>query len=258
MLDSNVLAEAFLHVFYSKEWNVKSLSLDALSVEESYQIQDLVCEKRVAGGERVVGYKVGCTSHAIRSQFRLTEPISGRLFAPHVQAEGLPIDWRGYANCAIEPEMVFFTGCDLFGTDFSDRELIDAINYVSPGIELHHYHFWHQPPSLQELICSGGIHAGLIVGNSKIAAQALNFKDEVFSVYQNQELIASAPASEIMGGPLESLRWLVNSLTSRGEGLKRGSIVIPGSPTKLIEINRDSEVQVVIESVGQVSATFTA
>lgn len=256
MFDSTVLADAFFHAFYSNTWRIEDSSIDGLSVLESYQIQNLVCEKRIELGESVVGYKVGCTSHAIRSQFGITEPISGRLFAPHVRGEGVPIDWRAYANCAIEPEMVFTMGCDLFGKDFSDQELIKAIDYVSPGIELHNYKFWHQPPSLQELICSGGIHAGLIVGNRKVSPDALNFKYETFSVYQDKKLITSAPASEIMGGPLESLRWLVNSLSSSGEGLRRGSMVIPGSPTELIAINHDSDIQVVIENLGQVSATF--
>jgi 2-keto-4-pentenoate hydratase len=256
VFDSTALADAFFHAFYSNTWRIEDSSVDGLSVLESYQIQNLVCEKRIELGESVVGYKVGCTSHAIRSQFGISEPISGRLFAPHVQGEGMPIDRMAYANCAIEPEMVFTMGCDLFGSDFSDQELIEAIDHVSPGIELHNYRFWHQPPSLQELICSGGIHAGLIVGNRKVSADALNFKHEAFSVYQDKKLITSAPASEIMGGPLESLRWLVNSLSSSGEGLKSGSMVIPGSPTELIEINHDSEIQVVIENLGQVSATF--
>ena len=258
MSDSTELAEAFFEAFYAKKWSIKGTSVDSLSVLESYQIQDLVCQKRIEAGERVVGYKVGCTSHAIRSQFGITEPISARLFAPHVQSEAVPIDWRTYANCAIEPEMVFTMGSDLFGKDFSDKELIGAIDYVSPGIELHNYKFWHHPPSLQELICSGGIHAGLILGNQQVSPQALNFKHEVFSVYQNQKLITSAPASEIMGGPLESLRWLVNALSCSGEGLKRGSIVIPGSPTELIAIDHDSDIQVVIEHLGQVSARFSS
>ena len=78
MFDSTVLADAFFHAFYSNTWRLDDSSVDGLSVLESYQIQNLVCEKRIDLGESVVGYKVGCTSHAIRSQFGITEPISGR------------------------------------------------------------------------------------------------------------------------------------------------------------------------------------
>jgi len=211
---------------------------------------------RIERGESVVGYKVGCTSAAIRSQFGLDEPISARLFRPHVFAAGPVVDWEDFANCAIEPEMVFTMGADLQDTNLTDEQLIDAIEFVSPGIELHNFRFWFSPPTSQELICSGGIHAGLIVGDAKVSPQQLSFKDEAFSVRKNGELITQAPASEIMGGPLHSLRWLVNSLTNRGTCLKQGSLVIPGSPIELVPIDQDTELTVEIEGVGTVVTNF--
>ncbi len=101
----------------------------SLSIADSYCVQNIVCQKRVEAGEDVIEYKVGGTSTAIRDQFGVDEPISG---------QNLP-----------------------------DESLIEAIECVSPGIELHNYTFWHDPPCLQELFCSGGIHAGLIVGKKR-------------------------------------------------------------------------------------------
>lgn len=74
--------------------------------------------------------------------------------------------------------MVLTIGEDLEGIDLSDDQLIDAIAYVSPGIELHNYRFWFGQASIQELICSGGIHAGLVIGDTKISAKQLSFKNE--------------------------------------------------------------------------------
>jgi 2-keto-4-pentenoate hydratase len=256
LYDSAALADAFFTAYYTKTWRLEKSSLEHLSIAEAYQIQDRVCEKRIGRGERVVGYKVGCTSRAIRSQLGITEPISARLFAPHVSGEGRTIDWAAYCHCAIEPEMVLMIGRDLFGTDFSDQDLIQSISYVSPGIELHDYTFWHEPPTVQELICSGGIHTGLIIGDTKVLPNALAFGRETFSVYEDNELRTSSRAEEIMGGPLESLRWLVNFLTSTGEVLKKGALVIPGSPTELISITRDSRVRVEIDNLGRVESTF--
>ena len=116
-------------------------------------------------------------------------------------------------NCAIEPEMVFRIGIALKGENLSDDPLINAIEYVSPGIEIHNFKVWHSPPSSQELICSGGIHAGLVIGQQKVSAQNLSFRDEVFRVCQDDVLVTESPASEIMGGPLQSLRWLHQPLS---------------------------------------------
>lgn len=256
MSDLQVLADSFYDAFYTNSWRNSSTSLLGLSIADSYRVQNIVCQKRLDAGEEVIGYKVGCTSIAIRDQFGIEEPISGRLFSPHIYGEGIQINRQHYANCAIEPEIVLTVGSDLFGQDLPDETLINAIECVSPGIELHNYTFWHDPPCLQELICSGGIHAGLIVGKKKVSPRDLSFKNDIFSVHQDDKLIASAPALEIMGGPLNSLRWLVNSLSSFGEILKKGSLVIPGSPTELISVTHDCDLDVVIQNVGQVSATF--
>ena len=254
--DLDSIATDFYHAFYSKDWLGDEAAVTNLTMDEAYDVQDLVKEKRIKSGERVAGYKVGCTSEAIRSQFGLDEPIHANLFHPHILTEKATIDWSEYINCAIEPEMVLKIGKDLTGTNLPDEELINSIDYVSPGIELHEYTFWIKPPTIQELICSGGIHKGLIVGDQKVAPDDLVFKDEIFSVYQDKSLVTSAPATEIMGGPLHSLRWLVNYLTNRGVDLKKGSLVIPGSPVELLTIDQDTTVEVLIGNVGEVTTFF--
>lgn len=257
MNDLHSIATRFYHAFYENKWlGGNDPDLSKLSISDAYEVQRLVSEQRVQSGEKVIGYKIGCTSTAIQNQFGLKEPICGRLFRPHVQKEGVQLDWSSYANCAIEPEMVIRIGRDLSGENISDQELLDSIEYVSPGIEIHNFTFWQGEPSLQELICSGGIHAGLIIGKSKVSPHTLQFSDEIFSVYKNNNLITSLPATEIMGGPLNSLRWLVNFLTARGETLEKEAWVIPGSPTELIEIDQDTELKVSIARVGEVITSF--
>ncbi len=161
-------AENFFNTFYSDCWNDKiKYSISDLSIQESYAAQDLVAKKRMAKGGCIIGYKVGCTSCTIQSQFGLGEPIFGRLFWPHIFDEGEKFNWEKYTNCTIEPEMVLKIGKDLKGENLPDKTLISAIEYVSPGIEIHNFKFWYTPPTLQELICSNGIQIVLVVGDNK-------------------------------------------------------------------------------------------
>ena len=67
---------------------------------------------------------------------------------------------------------------------------------------------------------------------------------------------ASERAEAIMGGPLQSLRWLVEFLTARGEVLPSGALVIPGSPTELIPLDEDARVEAEITGVGRVVTAF--
>jgi 2-keto-4-pentenoate hydratase len=72
-----LLADEFFGIFRRGELErVSSTPIGSLSLEEAYRVQDLVIERRMVDGGTVAGYKVGCTSEAIRLQFGLSEPIS--------------------------------------------------------------------------------------------------------------------------------------------------------------------------------------
>lgn len=255
----NLLANHFFHAFYHHQWENKSLLpyLPTLTVDEAYQVQSHVTRLRINNQEKVVGYKVGCTSTAIQRQFGINEPIFAPIFYPHVfRGDTISVPIKKYHHLAIEPEMVIHIKKDISGNGLTHSEVLAAIDYVSVGIELHHYHFWHTPPCLQELICSGGIHSGLIIGNQHIAPHTLNFKTEVFRVYANDQLELYAQASEIMGGALISLKWLIEKLTQQKHTLKKGAIVIPGSPTRLYPVNRETKIRVGIDNIGELEAAF--
>ena len=254
---NNLLAREYCNAFYEKVWSGERYpSISELSIADAYQIQDQVAELRRENGEAVVGFKIGCTSQAIRSQFGLREPICARLFSPYIFREDVHLDWHDYVNCAIEPEMVFKIGKDIKHEAPSDDQLIEAIEHVSPGIEIHNFKFWFSPPSSQELICSGGLHAGLVIGTEKVSPEELSFKNEEFRVYKDGELITKASASEIMGGPLKSLRWLANILVRRGMYLEKDSLVIPGSPVELVVITQDTRLGVEIDGLGSLITEF--
>jgi len=48
-----------------------------LSLDDAYRIQLALIERRVAAGERQIGWKVGLTSKAIQQQFGFHEPVFG-------------------------------------------------------------------------------------------------------------------------------------------------------------------------------------
>ncbi len=58
----------------------------------------------------------------------------------------------------------------------------------------------------------------------------------------------------MMDGPLTSLRWLADELLQEGRFLKKGDIVIPGSPVQLIPLAPGDAVKVSITNWGMVEA----
>jgi len=260
MLDSTIqeFANTFIRIFYEGgSGQEPSRPIQSLSLEDAYRVQDSVFQLRIAKGEKLVGYKVGCTSRAIREQFGLQEPICGRLIEPHVYYGETDLDLSDYVSCALEPEFVLHIGSDIADPELDDESLLKAVDFVSPGLEVHNYKFWFGDPSSQELIASNGIHACLVVGKEKIATRDIDLATEVASLFIDDQLVASGAGQEIMnGGPLASLRWLVRHLTDRGEYLRVGQLVIPGSPVRLIPVAAGSVARASVTHVGSVRAKF--
>ncbi|MFH1269240.1 MAG: hypothetical protein ABIK89_26220 [Planctomycetota bacterium] len=257
MRDLCPFAEAFLGPHEGTQPKPEgSLAIDELSVQEAYEVQKLVIDARVAGGERVVGYKVGCTSRAIRRQFGLAEPICGRLLAPHVHHGNAVLDWRDFHSCAVEPELVLTIGRDLADEVGEEADLTGAIECVSPGIEVHNYRFRFGPPMLQELIASNGIHACLVVGEPAAAPGSFDWDLEGMGLFVSGELAASGIGAEILGGPMRSLGWLVNHLVRRGGRLEAGQLVIPGSAVELVSVALGDRITARFTHAGAVEAMF--
>jgi len=231
--------------------------IGVLSMDEAYDCQRRYLKIRVAQGDSTVGYKVGCTSAAIRSQFGFDDPIYGRIMKAGLFEEGEIFRASDYHSLAIEPEFVISIGVDLSDKNVSDEELLESIECVQPGIELHHYVYQYPKPSRQELICSNGIHAGQVVGRNKLAATEIHWQLEGVAVYVNDSLVASGVAADIMNGPLNSLRFLIGHLAARGEVLRAGELVIPGSATALIPVKSGDTVTCSFTNLGNVVATFT-
>lgn len=223
-----------------------------LTLGQAYQVQDEVLAKRSSASGPLVGWKVGCTSPAIRKQFGLTEPISGRLLAGEMRSPQALISTSEFLECAVEPEFVFRLRRDLSGKP-TDDQVMDAIGSVAVGIELHHYRFWQTPATSQELIAFNGIHAGLVIGSEQ-PFQRRDLRSLLVSVSVNGRVRASSEASEILGGPLQSMRWLAAHATERGRTLRAGDIIIPGSAVELVRVHSGDVVEAGIAELGTCSA----
>lgn len=192
----------------------------------------------------------------IREQFGLSEPICGRLLAPHVYRGDTTLDWNDYVDLAVEPEFVLQIGRDVRSEVEDEEGMLDAIEWVAPGIEVHNYKFWFGKPTSQELVASNGIFAGLVVGEQRTLPTELDFDLEGVGLFRNGELQASGIGAEILGGPLKSLRWLANHLVRQGEYLQAGQLVIPGSAVELVSVDPGDRIAARFTRVGSVTAVF--
>ena len=251
------LAQGYLNVATNLRF-IGDLSIDIseLSLDEAYQVQQTAATLKERVGMTRAGWKVGCTSPAIRDQLGLSEPIQAPMYQQLIHADGKAFQRADFLNLAIEPELVMCLGSDIPDPPGQPQDLLDDIEWVAPGIELHNKQFFFEPLTSQELVASGGFWAGLVVGETKTKPAGIDLAALLFKVLLDGQLAATAPGSDIMGGPLVSLLWLARRLARQSRPLRRGELVIPGSPTELISINKPAKLTVDISGLGRVEAKF--
>ena len=217
-----------------------------LTMAEAYELQHEVVRLREQRGERVIGYKIGCTSKAIQEQLRIAEPIFGRIFDTGSFVSGARIAHVNYANLAIEGELALCLGRDLPDSPGRPTEYLEAIDSIFPIIELHDHVLRSSSPCPQELIASNGMHAGFVR-----AEQPCSPSVDHLSICINDEEVAATQNPWTMHGPIDSLRWLAQRLRQCGLRLVRGQVILTGSPMRLFPVPPGSRIVVQARPTGK-------
>jgi 2-keto-4-pentenoate hydratase len=213
-----------------------------LTTVQAYALQAEIARLREQRGERVIGYKVGCTSRPIQVQLGVKEPIFGRLFETECQPSGVHLSSARYANLAVEGELAVRLSKDLPSEPLSAEECREAIAEVFPVIELHHYVLpgdW--PPGLW-LIASNGMHAGWVLAEAETRCVGLaNFAHHL-CIRINDVVVGAVEDAASLTCPIESLGWLAGRLAQVGLQLCKGQVILTGSPMKLYPVAPGSRI----------------
>ena len=139
-----------------------------LDVAQGYELQSAVAQLRCGRGERVIGYKVGCTSPTIRAQLGIDHCVTGRLYDSEQHSSGAVLSRERFANLAIEGELAVELSHEPNEKDFCESrpevEIPACVARVFPVIELHNHVMRGEQPSAGELIANNAIHAGFVAG----------------------------------------------------------------------------------------------
>lgn len=207
-----------------------------LSLDGAYELQDTVAKLRIAAGDRLIGYKVGCTGPGTVQQFGMQGPIRGCLFESEIRRHGDALNFEDFASLAIEGEMAVRIAPD--GT----------IAAAFPVIELHHFVFRGARKTLPELVANNGLNGGFVLPHDGwLSSQDYIERRGVLSVRINDRLVASGNLWPMSGGVASSLEWLRQHLADTRVDLLPGHLVLTGTPLGLYPVRRGDQVAVFID-----------
>ena len=222
--------------------------------EQAYALQAEVARLRERRGERVIGYKVGCTSPAVQQQLGIGAPIFARVFDTGRFPSGQPLSFSGFANLAAEGELAVRLGRDVSAASAGGDECRAAVASAFPVIELHHFVLRSPRPSLAELIASGGMHAGFVLAEHEADGSLREL--ESLSVWIDDERVGQVSGADVTELAVRSLGWLADRLAEEGLTLARGQVVLTGSLLPLYTLRPGSRVVAGLSPSGRSTAAI--
>jgi len=230
-----------------------------LDVAQGYELQSAVAQLRRDRGERMIGYKVGCTSPRIRAQLGIDHCVTGRLYDSEQQSSGAVLSRQGFANLAIEGELAVELAHEPNEQVFSGVEIPACVARVFPVIEFHNHVMRGEQPSAGELIANNAIHAGFVTGsgvspNDICGERSLN--SSALSIFADDRLLDECAGPALIQTINSSLKWLTEVVRDRGDRLRAGQIILTGSIPRLIPITEDCGIRVEAPPFGSVEVSF--
>jgi 2-keto-4-pentenoate hydratase len=197
-------------------------------LNEAYKIQDAMIRAMSAP---VIGWKIGLTSRASQEMMGVAEPMSGPLFEGSVFPDNAELEVSESDLRIVEAEICFRLGADLHSdkATFTQADVLPAIASVHPMFELATKRL---PGDMREtaqwIVADGGINQAIVVGKGIAFSPDIDIAMVKTQVNVNDKLVSEGIGSNVMGGPISALVWLVDHLKSRNISLHKGDFIATG------------------------------
>ncbi|AOW93555.1 2-keto-4-pentenoate hydratase [Rhodococcus sp. WMMA185] len=227
-----------------------------IDVVDAYEIQLINIRRRLQDGARVVGHKVGLSSHAMQQMMGVDEPDYGHLLADMEVFEDQPVDTSRFCYPRVEVEVAFILGADLPGAGCTEQDVLSATEAFAPSIELIDSRIKDWKITLPDTIADNASSAGFVLGKNRVAPADIDIKAIDAVLTCNDEAIAEGRSDAVLGNPVTAVAWLAQKVESFGVRLKAGDIVLPGSCTRAIDAHPGDHFRADFSGLGSVSLKF--
>lgn len=221
-------------------------------ITSAYAVQAINAAKRVEGGARPVGRKIGMTSAAVQQQLGYFEPNYGTLFGDREAADGEQIQPGRLLQPRAEAEIAFVLGKTLNGDALSVADVTSAVEYSVCAIEI-----------IDSRIAGWDIRAAdSIADNASCGMHVLGTRprrvDDVdltrcgMVSKLNGQICSTGVGGASLGSPLLALLWLARTVAAVGRPLKEAEIVLSGALGPIVALSPGDLFETEIDGFGSV------
>ncbi|MEE8272530.1 MAG: 2-oxo-hepta-3-ene-1,7-dioic acid hydratase [Alphaproteobacteria bacterium] len=202
-----------------------------ITIEDAYAISSEVARRRMAGGAKLIGHKIGLTSKAMQESSQIDEPDYGYLFDDMKIEDGAQVRHADYCVPRVEIELAFVLGKPLQGPGIGLLDVLRATEYIVPSIEVIDARV-RNPRKIFDTISDNGAAAGIVIGGRPIGPMDVDLRWVGGAMYRNSQIEETGLACGVLGHPALGIAWLANKLGRFDTVLEPGHIMLSGSFTR--------------------------
>ena len=224
------------------------------NIKEAYLVQDSLTNLYVNQfNAKIIGKKIGCTNKKAQQQIKVNKPFYGNIYSSFSSNSKCNLDRKQFIKPHIEPEFSFQLNSkiDSIKGPITLNQTYDLIEKVIPSIEIVDSRFndWTSI-GINNLIADNGANAYWIKSKKDYNLNNVNFNNHIVKVFINENLIEVGNSNNVLNNPLNSLRWLLNTLSKQRKYLQKGTYVSTGTCTSAIPVSKKDIVIADFDSLG--------
>lgn len=233
-----------------------SEQFDITTLSGAYAVQEANTHLALAQGRRLVGRKVGLTSKAVQQQLGVDQPDFGMLFADMEILDGGEIDCSKLIQPKAEGEIAFVLGRDLTRHDTTLAELMSAVDYVLPALEIVDSAIADWNITLVDTVADNASSALYVLGKQPTKLSALDLRLEGMLLEKNGAQASIGVGAACMGNPLDACLWLARTMAQMGRPLLAGDVLLSGALGPMTSVKAGDSLHLRLTRLGEVSCRF--
>ena len=226
------------------------------SVADAYAVQDLLTERALAAGRRLVGRKIGLTSEAVQRQLGVDRPDFGMLFADMAVPDGEPIPWGAVAQPKVEAEVALVLEHDLRHERHTVADLLRATAFALPAIEVVGSRIRDWDITLADTVADNASCGAYVLGTRPVSLRDVDLRHCGMVLERRGDQVSTGTGAACLGHPLNAALWLADTLARLGRPLSAGDTVLNGALGPMAVPAPGDVLEARIEGLGDVRVAF--
>jgi len=266
MLDSSTIQTlaARLDDAEKTRTQIRQFSFDypQITIDDAYAIQQQWVARKVAGGRRIKGHKIGLTSKAMQYSSNISEPDYGSLLDDMFFYDGAELPFTRFIVPRVEVELAFVLSKPLRGPECSIFDVLNATDYVVPAIEIIDARIHQIDPETKvtrkvfDTISDNAANAALVIGGRPFKPLDADLRWISAICWRNGSIEESGVAAAVLNHPANGVAWLANKLAPHNVELAAGEIILGGSFTRPVNASQGDTFHVDYGPYGSISCYF--